>query len=45
MKFGMEIAARILREIGDDNPHIKLFCDAVRDLFSHKNMSASLAFT
>jgi hypothetical protein len=40
----MEIAAKILREISDDNPHIKLFCDAVRDLFSHKNMSRTFGF-
>ena len=44
MEFGMEIAAKILREIASDNPHIKLFCDAVRDLFSHKNMSRTFSF-
>jgi hypothetical protein len=44
MKFGMDIAEKILREIGDDNSHIRLFCDAARDLFSHKNMSRTFGF-
>jgi hypothetical protein len=44
IKFGIEIASKILREIGDDNPRIRLFCEAVLDLFSHKNLSNTFGF-
>jgi hypothetical protein len=42
MQFGMEVAKKVLAEVGTRlGPKIKLFCDVVDDLFSTENMRST----